>query len=256
VIVVTNEALAARRRRQAALCSLGGFVVLVAGLVVNLLGARGGGADRSYVLYAYLALIAGSILSWVGMALSDRWALPPRPEQALEGALKGAGKGFRLYNWALPADHVLATPWGLVVAMVFNHDGPVVVHGRHWRDMRPIWRRAFSLGRRPVRDPSRLLALETRALSDALLTHDEGLGQVPIEGIAVFTRPGMALSVTEPNLPAVRADELREWLRAEGKRTAQSPTDRRRLERALETLSAERLARDKGREKRKPARAK
>jgi len=32
VIVVTNEALATRRRRQAALCSLGGMLVLVAGL--------------------------------------------------------------------------------------------------------------------------------------------------------------------------------------------------------------------------------
>jgi hypothetical protein len=244
VNVVTNVNLAARRRRQAAWLSFGGLLILLIGLGINLLGVRAGAGGRPYVLSAYAALIAGSVMSWLGMALSDRWALPPRADAALGGALKGAGPAFRLYNWALPADHVLLTPSGLVVFAVFNHEGPVDVQGARWRDRRPLWRRLIALGRRAVRDPSRVVAIEVDALRRALFDQDEGLADVAVEAVAVFTRPGIALSVREPTLPVMRVDELRDWLRARSKQPGMPTPERRRLERALEALAAVRLAKD------------
>jgi hypothetical protein len=251
VIIVTNEALASRRRRQAALMSVTGFLVLLLGLAANMLGLRAGGPDRAYVLASYAGLVVGSILSWVGMSLSDRWTLPPRADEALGEALKGAGRGYRLYNWALPADHVLLAPWGLLVLVVFNSEGPVVVEGSRWRDKRPAWRKVLGLGRRPVRHPGRLLELDVDALRTALTAQDEALADVVVATAAVFIRPGLALSVTDPDLPAMRADEMRDWVRQPERGTPLAPGDRRRIERALEAISAARLAAEK-----KPARRK
>lgn len=252
MIVVTNEALAARRRRQAALLSVAGFLVLVLGLAANLLGLRAAGPDRTYVLVSYAGLVVGSILSWLGMALSDRWALRPRADAVLADALKGAGRAFRLYNWSLPADHVLLAPWGLTVFAVFNSEGPVSVQGGRWRDRRPLGRRLLGLGRRPVRHPGRALSVEVDALRAALVAQDQALADVTVATAAVFARPGVALDVVDPDMPVMRADALREWLRQDGRGAPLTHGDRRRIERALEAISAARLAADRKPTRKKP----
>jgi hypothetical protein len=242
VRIRTNEALVARRRRLALLLSFGGIAVLGAGLAVNMLGLRSGEGGLSYTSMSYGALAVGTILSWIGISVSDRWTLPPRADHALESGLKGAGQAYKLYNWLLPAEHVLLAPWGLVVFVVNNCDGPVAIQGRRWKDTRPMWRRAASLGRRPVREPSRLLGVETRALASDLGERDvDGdLDEVSIEGVAVFSRPGVELTVSEPSVPAMRADELADWLRDKGKASNLSPARRRRLERLLDAAADER----------------
>ena len=239
--VVTNTRLASRRRRQAALLALGGLAMLLVGLVVNLVGVRSGSGGKAYLVAAYVALLAGTVASWVGMALSDRWSMPPRADEALAAGLKGSGAGFHLYNWVLPADHVLLTPWGLIVFAVFNHEGPATVKGSKWKDRRPIWRRMLSLGRRPVREPSRWLQLEVDALAKGLATACDQPVDVRIDTVAVFTRSGIELSVEDPEMPVLRAEDLRDWLRGDGRGANLPPSVRRRLERGLAALSAARL---------------
>lgn len=74
--VTTNQALCARRRRQALLCSGAGIAVLVTGLVLNL---------RSQFGAAYLALLVGTLCSWMGVVLADRWGGHPAPGQGAPG---------------------------------------------------------------------------------------------------------------------------------------------------------------------------
>jgi hypothetical protein len=181
------------------------------------------------------------VASWIGMVLSDRWAMPPRADEALEASLKGAGAGFRLYNWTLPADHVLLVPWGLIVFVVFNHEGPASVRGDAWKDGRPVWRRALSLGRRPLRDPSRWLRLEVDALTNGLEVACDPPVDPPIQTVAVFSRPGIELEVEDPAIPVMRVEDLREWLRGDGRGANMPPSDRRRLERGLAALTEARL---------------
>lgn len=240
--VVTNEALASRRRRQALLASMAGVSILIVGLLVNLRAAGGGQDARQQLMLAYAALVGGSVLSWIGVVLTDRWAGRPRGDEALEAGLKGAGAAYKLYNWVLPAEHVLLTPWGLAVFTVFNHEGPVAIRGKRWRDARPFYRRLLSFGRRAVRDPRGALRLETGALARALLERDEALGEVTIEGVALFSHPALRLSVQEPSLPVVTLTTLRDWLRQEAaERESLSAGQRRRLQRALDEMAAERL---------------
>jgi hypothetical protein len=235
VKVVTHERLAARRRRQGMLLSLAGVAVLVGGFFLNL--------QADAVLYAYLALIVGSVLSLAGVAVSDKWVRPPHAEKALARALDGFGRGYALYNWVLPAEHVLLTPTGLLVLVVYNQPGSVRIEGEEWREERPLWKRIFSIGRRPVRDPSDVIELAARDLRAALAEEEPTLAEVPVEGIAVFTAPDVALSVESPSVPAHHARDLRGRLRAR-KGDRLDNTIRRRLELALDAAAERRLAAD------------
>lgn len=230
--VVTNFALANRRRRQAMLLSIAGLAVLGLGLYLSL-------TRPLMIAYAYAALVAGTLMSWLGVAMSEKWLRPPRADKALDKALKGAGRAFVLYNWSLSSDHVLMTPAGLVIVAVFNQEGAIAIRGDRWRESRPFWKRLFSLGRRPVRSPRRKLDLEVQALRDALAARDPelGLDDVPIDVVAVFTYPGVEVTVEDPDLPAMRVDALRDWLRMGGRGQSLSPGRRRKLELALDGLA-------------------
>lgn len=241
--VTTNDALAGRRRKQALLASMAGLSVLIVGLTANIGAMRTGSDSRYGIWIAYGALVAGSLLSWVGVVLTDRWVGRPRADEALAAGLKGAGPAYRLYNWCLPADHVLLAPWGLVVFAVFNHEGPIVIRGRRWRDARPLPRRLLAFGRRAVRDPSRLLAMETSALAHELLERDPEVGEMTIDHVVVFSSPRARVAAEEPSVPVVQVADLREWLRHEARREAMPIPARRRLERALQAIAEERLAR-------------
>lgn len=201
----TNEALATRRRRQALLCSTAGIAILVAGLFLNLKGRFGP---------AYLALLLGTIASWMGVVLADRWVALPRPNKVLEEGLRRCeGRLYHLYHWTLPPDHVLLAPWGLTVFHSVGHDGPALIDGSRWRDLRPLWRRLLRFARRPVRHPGELIALDVKALREALATCAPALAEVPIRAVVLFTHPQARLTrkAEEADLPVLLPSELDAW---------------------------------------------
>lgn len=233
MLVLTHSDLANRRRRQALALSLAGTTVLVVGLVLNF---------QTYYAAALVMLLTGGALSWAGVGLSDRWVSTPRADRALaDGLRERTGRVHRLYNWVLPADHVLSGPWGLTVFAIYNQDGPVSVQGTKWRDGRPMWQRAFRFGRRPVRHPGALLALDSSALREALVAADPALAAVPIDGVAVFTNPAVDLRVDQADLPVLRASELGDWVRGMKQRPRLAPALQEQLDTVLGEIAAGRL---------------
>lgn len=254
VRVLVNAAHAARRRRLALRLTIAGFVILTAGLFM-------GSRSPEWLFAGYGALVVGSIVSWAGIALLDRWIAPPRHEEALAKALGAAtmedaletlggteGRAdrigaarFTLYSWLLPADQVIATPWGLAVLDVNTHDGPVRIEGGRWRDRRSILKRLFSFGRRPVRGPGRWLDHEVRALREAISAADQSLADIPIEPAAVFARERTVIDVIDAEPAALSIGELSAWLRAVDQ-PALAPAERHRLLEVLDGMAAERVA--------------
>jgi hypothetical protein len=227
---------AASRRRTARRLLWFGFAILAAGLFI-------GGSDMRTLVLSYGALITGTILSWTGVALLDRWVMPPRAEDALGAALEGMHGGWKRYHWSLPgASHVLQAPWGLVIIDAFNFDGTVQVRGKRWRDARPLWRRLLSIGRRPVRDPRRHLQLEERLLRDALAAEAPDLGQtMPLEIVQVLTNPRASVDAEEPSTPILMGADLRRWLQRVPRHKALPPAEQRRLREALDALAAKHM---------------
>lgn len=228
---VTNEALAKTRRRQAALLSFGGLAVLGVGLLLNLRGSPNA---------ALVALVAGSVASWAGIVLTERWLRPPRIDDVLARGLARAGKAFVLYNWLLPTDHVLLGPWGLTVFVPCGSDGRVVIEHGSWRESRPLLRRLVTLGRRPLGRPRDKAAAEMSKLEDALVASLPDAEAVPVDAVALFTQPGVEIQGEDPALAAVRGDELTHWLREARKQPRLSNQRRRDVEKALDEMAAAR----------------
>lgn len=231
--IASNTAYAGRRRRQASLLSAGGIAVLVVGLVLNL---------RSYDGLALVALILGSVSSWSGISLADKWLKPPREDAALDHGLARSGRAFALYHWLLPADHVLVAPWGLTVLQPAIVDGEVLISPDRWHENRPMVKRLVTIGRRSLGNPPSLAAAQVSAMRAALSAHDESLASIPIDALVVFTRPVVVVAGEDPAQPWVRAEGIGEWLAASRRKESLPPSVRRALEKVVDEMAAERMA--------------
>lgn len=206
--------------------------MLVVGLVLNL---------RSYDGLALVALVLGSVCSWSGIALADKWLKPPREDVALDRGLTRSGRAFALYHWLLPADHVLVAPWGLTVLSPAIVDGEVAIGPGAWHEHRPVLKRLLTIGRRSLGDPPALAAAQVSALRNALAAHDDSLASIPIDAVVVFTRPAVVVTGEDPAQPWVRAEGLAEWLSSSRRKDSLPPSVRRALEKAVEEMAAKRL---------------
>jgi hypothetical protein len=232
--VATNTSLVRRRTRQAQVLSLLGLAVLLAGLLANLRQPSAGAA------VGYFTLILGTTLSLIGISLSDKWVRPPRADVALTRALDRLGAGYKLYNWLLPAEHVLLTPAGVLVILVKSHAGRVECHAGRWRHRRSAWERIRDMGRRPLGRPDAELTAEIEAFGRLPGLAESG-APLPgaADGVIVFTSRDVRLAVDECGQTSVHVGDLREWLREwmRGRQTL-TPAVRRRLQSALDAAEA------------------
>jgi hypothetical protein len=142
----------------------------------------------------------------------NRWVREPRADQALAQGLKGFDDRYRLYNYTLPAPHVLLSPAGLYVLTAMGQDGTV----RYEEDK---FHRNFSVGRifrfmadegmgRPFAEGD----AQVRALRQYLEGHAAAEG-VDIQNIVVFYNPRVQLIVTEPSRPVIEPKGLKKVVR-------------------------------------------
>lgn len=124
--IVTNEHLIKRNARMGQIVSLGGLVLLVAGLVISF-------TNPDQVGLSLAGLLLGFALSQIGIYLGNRYARVPRPDQALNDALKGMDRYHTLYHYIAPTAHLLAGPSGLWVLIVKPQRGNITYEKGRWR---------------------------------------------------------------------------------------------------------------------------
>jgi len=96
---------------------------------------------QSVAPFALVLLLVGGVISMVGIYLANRWVRRPRPEESLDKALKSFDDSYRLYHYpALPCDHVLLTPSGVVGLEVVNLAGRFTYRDRRWKEAMTIGR--------------------------------------------------------------------------------------------------------------------
>jgi len=203
--VVTNEKLIARNARIGTWSSLGGLAVLGLGLYISIQWPQ-------YIAYSFVSLLAGIVLSNVGLYNANRWAKRPRVDEVLTKTLKGFDRRYYLYHYALPADHVLLGPSGLFVIVARNHDGPVYYTNGRWRQKFNLLRVFGFFGEgvgNPVRDAERNVRKMQKFLAEA----SPELEQVTIQSLIVFTSEKAELHVQDPPLPVVDAKGLKNLVR-------------------------------------------
>lgn len=205
--IVTNENKITRGARLGKFGTLGGLGLLLAGLIVSL------AAKTTALLWLpFVCLLLGIVISSIGAANMNRWVRQPRADQALEQALKGFDDQYRLYNYVLPAPHVLLSPAGLFVITMMGQDGVIQFEGGKFR-------RNFSLGRifRFMADeglgkPFAEGDAQLQALRKLLDQHGAGEG-IEIQNVLVFYNPRAQVSVMDPLRPVVTPKGLKRAIR-------------------------------------------
>jgi hypothetical protein len=135
VQIITNQATITRGARVGKIGVFAGLAFLLAGFVISLAFRQ-----TQFIWISFACLIVGFLVSTVGTMNMNRWVREPRADQALAQGLKGFDDRYRLYNYVLPAPHVLLSPTGLFVLTAMGQDGTIRYDGEKFH-------RNFSVGR-------------------------------------------------------------------------------------------------------------
>ncbi len=230
--ILNNEPLIRRRSRTAQIANLAGLITLGAGLVISLV-------KPEWAIYTLGLLVIGVIASQYGIVQAFKYARKPRPDEELASALKGLDDRFRLYNFHLPADHVLLTPRGILTLVLKSVDGKITCEGKSCKQQRRL-----SLGRllrlfspESLGNPVKEAQWEAEALARWLSQRFDGTAP-EVQAAVVFLSPKAELDVRNPDVTIVRAKALKDTLRKTDRR-AFSAEEHRHLARLLDEAAGE-----------------
>jgi len=221
--IVTNTPLVERNARYGRWITTASLIVILAPLAFTLpalfSGSKDISPDRLFLLYG--ALIVGLILSNVGGYFLNRWGF--KYYERVNNALKGTDKKYRMYNYSLPINNVLLTPFGVMVLLLKNLDGQIYASQQGWRMNVNILRFLRWFSTEQLGDPTKDLATEQEKLR-AFITERLGEGvKTPIDGLIVFTNPSAHVEITNVELPVVMLNESDDALKNALKKPKNAP---------------------------------
>lgn len=208
--VIRNDAKIKRYRQISQGASIFGLAILSFGLVLAFTG------NEAAIFYQWIVLIVGILMWQVALNFSYKYVQRPRPDEVLDNALKGSSYKSYLYHHYLPANHVLLTRSGPVVLVPKSQTGTVSVVGTEKGDR---WRRRGSLlkrflGREPaLGNPTQEANLEIQRLVKYIKENAPELDEIPLGAIVVFVQDSVSLDKQGPNIPVVKGDELRKYIK-------------------------------------------
>ena len=174
--IVTNQRLAKRNRQIAFWLMIGTLGVLVGSFLLMMQNPIEGNPEISalVLLFQVLVLPVAFVLTLVSVRMTNLWARPPRPEDAIEEGLKGLSNKSVLYNYYhFPARHVLICPQGVFAIVTRWHNGSYTVQGERWKTNQGIFSRLGSLIRAVVDDTDNGLDEENAKRNECIANSGE-----------------------------------------------------------------------------------
>ena len=197
-----NEPFLKKRATYARWGSYLGIGALFAGLLMS----------TRYPLLAYVFLLIGLLGATLGSYMASRYVREPRADQTLEDVLDGLDKRYRLYSYYLPADHVIASHYGLTAVVPKPQEGEISYSNGRWHH-KAGWRKVLQLFgepnlSKPDQDLAREMELLTEWIREVMPEQD-----IPINGVIAFTSPRVALKATGLPAAAVTSADLADHMK-------------------------------------------
>lgn len=190
--IFRNEKLIQRNARIAQVTLLGGLLVLAGGMIISF-------QYPGQFYYSLIALVAGFILSQIGIYFSNRWSRKPRPDEILDQALKGLDDKFSLYHYQSPVSHLLLGPCGIWCLRPYNQKGSISFSNGRWRQKGgSLYMKIFaqeSLGRPDLEYQS-----DVEKVNRLLSENDI---QEEVSAALVFTNPQVEINISDDETPPV-----------------------------------------------------
>ncbi len=198
--IYTNQQKIKNRRRVAQVLFFASLAILLGGLLITNLGPRN---DVFLFFVPCLVMPVGLITTFISVRLTNEYIRDPRPDDALQTALKGINQNSAFYNYLFKPNHVLVSPEGVFTFTTRFQDGPFKVEGDQIIDVRAngligkflSFMRQENIGK-PFQE-----AQEGADTIEAILK--EAGHEVPVQPVIVFISNRIKIEVSDPVIPVV-----------------------------------------------------
>jgi hypothetical protein len=227
--LVINETYVDRRAKIGQYASLASLVILAGALILSFIRT-----PTTFTLPLILVGVmgVGVILSFIGGFYVERFGGRRAHHLGVQDALKGLDDRFTLFEYVLPAPHVLLGPDGLKVILVRSQSGEVIYEDGRWiHKQRGRFFRELA-GQERLGRPERDLEKQVEAMEGVLAERVPG-EEVPVEGVILFANPEVQLEVDDAPVPAFYTKKIKSWLRGPGMGKYLPDGLRRKVEEAL-----------------------
>ena len=193
--------------------------------------------QQHWMWISFIALPIGFVFASIGSYYINRFArrrwqgtkVIARPDEMLERSLKGFDNKYGYFAWSLPANYALAGPCGVIVFATRSDKGRVTVEGDRWREPFSFGRIFTVFAREGLGNPSKEVEQQADKIRE-ILSHCDGgsmaagegqdtsaFSDIPISVAAVFLNPEVNLTVENPTIPVLRADQVKEFVRRQAR---------------------------------------
>jgi hypothetical protein len=229
MIIITNDKLIRRNARIAQVTGLAGLVILLIGM---------------YVLFKYPTeftliwgtVIAGFILSQVGIYFTNRWGRVPRPDQHLDKALKGLDSNYTIYHYSGPTPHILVGPAGLWALIPEYQRGTIIYEKGKYRQKGGGFVLGYLkiFGQEGLGRPELEAEAEKEAIQKFLKKKMPDKELPAVQAALVFTDERAVLETDEAPTPTMESKKLKDFIRKKAKSKSLSMDRIRELREVLE----------------------
>ena len=231
--LVINEKLIKKNKTIGQITTFASLAVLAIGLVFAF------GKDMTRILYSYIALIIGFILSKLGMHFSSRFGRSPRFDELFKGAFEKLRHEYTFYVYSSPVPFLLLGPCAIWVPIPLTASGKISYEKGKWRQQGGnFMMKVFGqegLGR-PVQEESANTALIRKYLAEKGIPEEE---QPPIKHIIVVLMKNTIVGeISEAPIPVVNLEDLKRSVRRVDRDECETPLTEEQLSRLTNVLDA------------------
>jgi hypothetical protein len=186
-------------------------------------------------VYSMTALIVGFTMTQVGMYFSNRWGRSPRPDEQLDAALKGLPSDTNIYHFTTPVSHLLVGPAGIWILAPFHQRGKVTYYKNRWRLTGGGFMQAYMtvFGQESIGRPDLDMEVQANSLKKYLAKRMDEAEIPNIQGVLVFTSDQVEIDSTDAPMPALKAKQLKDFIRQKAKDRTIGPLALREVQEAL-----------------------
>ena len=210
--IIKNEKLIKRNSTIGNYLSLGALVVLGIGMYISI-------KRTDLFPYALVALMAGFIMTQIGIYMGTRYGRSPRPDEKLDAGLKGLQNEFSMYHYTTPASHLMVGPAGVWLLFPYHQRGQVTFRKNRWQMSGGGFLQGYMriFGQEGIGRPDIDIDNETRALKKYLSKQmDEN--EIPeINAMLVFTSDEVEIEAADTPVPAMKVKQIKDFFRQKAK---------------------------------------
>ena len=213
--IIKNERLIKRNGTIGNWISILALVVLGGGMFVTFRTPN----SPQIFSYSLIALIAGFMMTQIGMYMGNRWGRSPRPDELLDAGLKGLPGDYTIYHFITAAPHLLVGPAGVWVLIPYRQRGVLTYQKNRWRLGSGGFLQAYMsiFGQEGIGRPDLEAESEIKSVVKQLAKNLSEQEIPSVQVALVFMNEQVEIQVDGVPLPALRVKQLKDFIRQKAK---------------------------------------